>query len=160
MKMCLYLQSVEIVWVISKVSKMGFVLWAPWSQNTAWKCFEEKNLASLCRLLWSFSSLEKGRICFCARWNERTFSVPDEFSENFGFLHCLIAVWSSALQEVQPSCHLSPYNLRFHLLRIFISFQRQVVVAPELTDFSSSSFFQRGNWWWGYRRCKVKKSFS
>lgn len=65
---------------------------------------KKNNLALLGRLLWAFffPSLEKGRICFCARWKERTFSVPEEFSGNFWFLQCLIALWSPVLGEIQP----------------------------------------------------------
>lgn len=67
-----------------------------WRKKKTWHCW-----ADFYGLFFS-PSLEKGRICFCARWKERTFSVPEEFSGNFWFLQCLIALWSPVLGEVQP----------------------------------------------------------
>lgn len=109
MKMCWHLQSEHTAWMDHVQSdKVGFVLWAPCNQNTAWRHLEKKKpgipgqISMVLFWFFFFPSLEKGRICFCARWKERTFSVPEEFSGNFWFLHCLIALWSPVLGEVQP----------------------------------------------------------
>lgn len=107
MKICWHLQSEHTVWVDRVQSEQGGVcavgtleskhcLEAFGEKKKTWHCW-----ADFYGLFFS-PSLEKGRICFCARWKERTFSVPEEFSGNFWFLQCLIALWSPVLGEVQP----------------------------------------------------------
>lgn len=146
-------QNTQSEWIMS--DKVGFVFWAPWNQNVAWRHLEKKKpgihgQTSVLFFFFFFPSLEKERICFCARWKERTFSVPEEFSRNFWFLHCLIALWSPVLGEAQPflppgSCSLeiwlaenfyflsktSTWTDRLFLFQLFS--QREFVIrAPKI----------------------------
>lgn len=102
-----------------------------------------------------FPSLEKGRICFCARWKERSFSVPEEFSRNFWFLQCWIALWSPVLGEAQP--FLPPGSLQSWAFTCW-EFLFPLTQAPELTDFSSFNSFHRGSLWWGHGSTKKNLS--
>lgn len=128
MEMCWHLQSEHSLWMDHAQSdEVGFVLWAPWNQNTAGRHLEKKNLASLGRLLWAFFFFfsftwkrknlflcqMKGEKFFCAWGVQQEFLVPS-------VLDCTVVPCVGGGTTFPATWLLAV--LSFHLLRIFISF--------------------------------------
>lgn len=124
MEMCWHLQSEHSLWMDHAQSdEVGFVLWAPWNQNTAGRHLEKKNLASLGRLLWAFFFF------FLHLKKEEFVSVPDERREVFlclrssagisgsfsAGLHCGPLCWG----RHNLSCHLAPCSPELSLAENF-----------------------------------------
>lgn len=146
MKICWHLQSEHTVWVDRVQSEQGGVCAVGTLESKhCLEAFGEKKKPGIAGqtsmgffffpFTWKRKNLflcqMKGENFFCAWGVQREFLVPS-------VLNCTVVPCVRGGTTFPATWLLAV--LRFHLLRIFISFQRQ---APELTDFSSFNFFQR-----------------